>query len=1051
MNFLPIWTTCFVVANLNVRYSIAFNETDTKWESVGSETRYNTTTQVLPTKILKINHELFIGGFFDLNTPHGAGELYATMMAVKEINHDPTFLADYKIALFHKRSTEGELSVGTSVLYDYLHTEPTKLMLLGPFDDDLAKTVAAYAGLPEFGVLQFSYGATDLELTKDRKRFPLFFRTVPTERVFNEPRLRFIHHFGWKDEIGLIYDTSPYYSQINEEFAESLERNGTTIVANEGFTQDPGVAVKTLKEKGAHVIVGTFPHSRAREVFCQAYLNDMKGENYVWIITSIPDVNSTSDWWIPEPSSKLGCTRSQMEEVLDHHFTFYFKNQIRGTLVSGKTTDQFFTEYNQDVPAVFRSTRAPFAYEAMWAIAVTLERARPILSGWNLKLHELAYGRQMVSQLLKEEAFEAEFTGPSGEVSFDENGDRRCKVFIQQFRKSIGVQEVGIYDYNPPTLTLKGKSEGNGTPVALERVQWPAGRPYQRKASSDSWLYIRFPLFISCSLLSGILLLCCVLCYASLLVFRRHRVIQHSGFYLTQLLILGCMFSLFSVVLFGIDGSLVSFEAMQWLCKARSWCLSLGYTICLASLLPRVLFAYRVVSWRPVSIKKVPWKWMHWLALCIFLTDVIILVIWQLLFDPRAVKVLREVARPRPYEEQTLLIEKCVSNYEEAALALLLVPKGILLLIGALAAWPARRLYFPLCNNTRDCCLCVLISAVMCIIETPIIMRVRNYPNSFYCVTGFLIMALTAALLIIGVFPQLKRAQKCKRKALISSQECNGLELVHENSCSQCECNVCADPKTFRPQLASCSSPDSCARVYQDCDYMVNKVPNRTTENEPRIVTERVYVDQPVIPTAESHTQTLKVTFETAEIQTTIVRTKSASMLTEPETVVEQAEVMLQTEEEEPKLVVNAETQTINAKLRDKNIQTTRKTLLDIHVQTVQREMSHAEIQTDDPPPPPDILSEESDTASVTSSISASPTPERRARKKKLYDIKPKIDTNLSAKRKEMVIKSSNVSTPRLRVTTPVPYNSRAEDYSPLSPRSRDPSPAPMSRRGSNR
>ena len=106
MNFLPIWTTCFVVANLNVRYSIAFNETDTKWESVGSETRHNTTTQVLPTKILKINHELFIGGFFDLNTPHGAGELYAAMMAVKEINHDPTFLADYKIALFHKRSTE---------------------------------------------------------------------------------------------------------------------------------------------------------------------------------------------------------------------------------------------------------------------------------------------------------------------------------------------------------------------------------------------------------------------------------------------------------------------------------------------------------------------------------------------------------------------------------------------------------------------------------------------------------------------------------------------------------------------------------------------------------------------------------------------------------------------------------------------------------------------------------------------------------------------------------------------------------------------------------
>lgn len=97
---------------------------------------------------------------------------------------------------------------------------------------------------------------------------------------------------------------------------------------------------------------------------------------------------------------------------------------------------------------------------------------------------------------------------------------------------------------------------------------------------------------------------------------------------------------------------------------------------------------------------------------------------------------------------------QCVSNDENAALALLLVPKGILLVMGALAAWPARRLCFPLCNNTRNCALCVVIAVVMSIIEAPIIMRVREYPNLFYGVTGLIIMVLTAALLVIGVFPQ---------------------------------------------------------------------------------------------------------------------------------------------------------------------------------------------------------------------------------------------------------------------------------------------------------
>ena len=68
----------------------------------------------------------------------------------------------------------------------------------------------------------------------------------------------------------------------------------------------------------------------------QAYLNGMYGKDYVWIVTSTPDVNSTFDWWVPEPSSSLPCTREEMEEALDHHFTFYYKNKINGTLVSGK-------------------------------------------------------------------------------------------------------------------------------------------------------------------------------------------------------------------------------------------------------------------------------------------------------------------------------------------------------------------------------------------------------------------------------------------------------------------------------------------------------------------------------------------------------------------------------------------------------------------------------------------------------------------------------------------------------------------------------------------
>ena len=68
------------------------------------------------------------------------------MLAINFKIHLPT---DNKLSFF-----QGHLSAGTKVLYEYLHTEPKKLMILGPFDNDLAKTVAAYAGLPEIGILQ---------------------------------------------------------------------------------------------------------------------------------------------------------------------------------------------------------------------------------------------------------------------------------------------------------------------------------------------------------------------------------------------------------------------------------------------------------------------------------------------------------------------------------------------------------------------------------------------------------------------------------------------------------------------------------------------------------------------------------------------------------------------------------------------------------------------------------------------------------------------------------------------------------------------------------
>ena len=49
---------------------------------------------------------------------------------------------------------KGSYGFGQKVLHEFLTKEPKKIMLLGPGQDSLAKSVAAYAGISDVSLLQ---------------------------------------------------------------------------------------------------------------------------------------------------------------------------------------------------------------------------------------------------------------------------------------------------------------------------------------------------------------------------------------------------------------------------------------------------------------------------------------------------------------------------------------------------------------------------------------------------------------------------------------------------------------------------------------------------------------------------------------------------------------------------------------------------------------------------------------------------------------------------------------------------------------------------------
>ena len=56
-----------------------------------------------------------------------------------------------------------------------------------------------------------------------------------------------------------------FFLKISKELAKSLRNNGTKIVANEGFTQDPAVAVKILKVRFSIATLGSSRNPPTRD------------------------------------------------------------------------------------------------------------------------------------------------------------------------------------------------------------------------------------------------------------------------------------------------------------------------------------------------------------------------------------------------------------------------------------------------------------------------------------------------------------------------------------------------------------------------------------------------------------------------------------------------------------------------------------------------------------------------------------------------------------------------------------------------------------------
>ncbi|GFS18535.1 gamma-aminobutyric acid type B receptor subunit [Elysia marginata] len=151
----------------------------------------------------------------------------------------------------------------------------------------------------------------------------------------------------------------------------------SAVVADTDHAED---SLKRLKQFGAKIIVGAFRASHAPYIFCQAYHQGVYGPSYVWLLTGA----GMYDGWLDRHFSKdqamwAPCSMAQVREASRGYLAVddvYLRPDMDVLTVAGITAG----EYAQRVAEFSRSSQyrqsrsAPYAFDAAWALALTLNR-----------------------------------------------------------------------------------------------------------------------------------------------------------------------------------------------------------------------------------------------------------------------------------------------------------------------------------------------------------------------------------------------------------------------------------------------------------------------------------------------------------------------------------------------------------------------------------------------------------------------------------------------------------------------------------------------------
>uniref|UniRef100_A0A1A8G0V7 Gamma-aminobutyric acid (GABA) B receptor, 1b n=1 Tax=Nothobranchius korthausae TaxID=1143690 RepID=A0A1A8G0V7_9TELE len=693
--------------------------------------------------------KLYIGALFPMSGgwPGGQACLPSAQMALDLVNNRSDILPDYELELIHYDSMcdPGE---ATKLLYDLLYTEPIKIVLM-PGCSSVSTLVAEAARM--WNLIVLSYGSSSPALS-NRQRFPTFFRTHPSATLHNPTRVQLFKKWKWT-RIATIQQTTEVFTSTLDDLEQRVKEAGIEISVRQSFLTDPAVAVKNLKRQDARIIVGLFYETEARKVFCEVFKEKLYGKKYVWFL-----IGWYADNWFKIKDPAINCTVENMTEAVEGHVTTEIvmlnPETVRG--VSNMTSQEFLGSLmsrlggkNPEETGGFQE--APLAYDAVWALALALNKTVAPLKARGRRLEDFNYNNHDITAEIYRALNTSKFEGVSGQVVFDAQGSRMAMTLIEQLQGG-SYKKIGYYDSSQKNLSWFGNDV------------WIGDRPpADRTVVIEEYRLLSQKLFAAVSVFAGLGILLGIVCLTFNIYNGNVRYIQNSQPYLNNMTAVGCMMALAAVFPLGIDRHHVDRPQFPVVCQFRLWLLGLGFSVAYGSMFTKIWWVHTLFTKKDEKKERKkqplePWKLYATVGVLLAI-DFLSLMIWQIV-DPLHITV-EKFTKEAPKEDLDVLIqpllEHCSSEKMNTWLGVVYGYKGLLLLLGIFLAYETKSVSTEKINDHRAVGMAIYNVAVLCLITAPVTMILSSQQDASFAFASLAIVFSAYITLVVLFVPKMRR------------------------------------------------------------------------------------------------------------------------------------------------------------------------------------------------------------------------------------------------------------------------------------------------------